>query len=253
MSDSVLVEYVKLSPSCTIPRAAPVDFITPHITAAPCKIEALGAMFANPRYEASSNYGIDKDGHIGLFVHEADRSWCSSSRWNDNRAVTIECSSEASAPYMVNDITYTRLIELCVDICRRYNKTRLLWISDKERALSYPLKAGEMLLTVHCWYAAKACPGAYMLGRMSELAQRVTGQLQSEALPQPGCPYTVTVKVIGLRIRKGASSHTAVTGHCKPGIYTIVEEQPGYGSVKGWGRLKSGIGWISLDYAERRD
>lgn len=253
MNNSRLVDYIRLSPNCDRPRNALIDFITPHITAAPCTIEALGALFANPQYEASSNYGIDKSGRVGLFVDEQDRSWCSSSVWNDNRAVTIECSSESTEPYMVTDTVFNKLVELCADICKRNGKTRLLWISEKGRALAYPLAKGEMLLTIHRWYANKACPGEYMLSRMKDLAERVTQLLAIEKQPQAGCPYTVVVDCIGLRIRKGASTYTAKVGICPPGIYTIIEEKAGHGSKKGWGRLKSGAGWISLDYAERRD
>ena len=35
------------------------------------------------------------------------------------------------------------------------------------------------------------------------------------------------------------------------GVYTIVEVKSGKGSTTGWGRLKSGAGWISLDYISR--
>ena len=140
MSNSPLVDYVKISPNKSSPRNAAIDFITPHCTAAQCTIEALGTLFSMPQPDGtSSNYGIDRNGKIGMFVEESDRAWTSSSRWNDNRAVTIECASEAVQPYTMNDIVYDKLIELCADICRRNGKKRLIWISDKERALSYEI------------------------------------------------------------------------------------------------------------------
>ena len=65
-------------------------------------------------------------------------------------------------------------------------------------------------------------------------------------------PYLVRVKITDLNIRKGPGTNYAKTGQFTGiGTFTIVEESGGQGSVKGWGRLKSGAGWISLDYAER--
>ena len=63
-------------------------------------------------------------------------------------------------------------------------------------------------------------------------------------------PYTVKVTVTELRIRSGPGTDTEAQGFIEPGVYTIVEEQGGPGA-KRWGKLKSGAGWISLDYAEK--
>ena len=65
-------------------------------------------------------------------------------------------------------------------------------------------------------------------------------------------PFKVKVSISNLNIRTGAGTNFAVTGHyCSPGVYTIVEVKEGKGSEKGWGKLKSGAGWISLDFAVR--
>ncbi len=63
-------------------------------------------------------------------------------------------------------------------------------------------------------------------------------------------PYTVKVTVTELRIRSGPGTDTEAQGFIEPGVYTIVEEADGPGA-KCWGKLKSGAGWISLDYAEK--
>ena len=63
-------------------------------------------------------------------------------------------------------------------------------------------------------------------------------------------PYTVKVSVTQLRIRSGPGTNYASKGFIKPGVYTIVEESNGPGA-KRWGKLKSGAGWISLDYATK--
>lgn len=67
-----------------------------------------------------------------------------------------------------------------------------------------------------------------------------------------GCPFLVRVSINDLNIRKGAGTNYARTGkYTGKGVFTIVEVKSGTGSVKGWGRLKSGAGWIALDYAAR--
>ena len=64
--------------------------------------------------------------------------------------------------------------------------------------------------------------------------------------------YLVQVTADSLNIRKGAGTNYAISGVIgNKGIYTINEESSGTGSTKGWGKLKSGAGWISLDFVKR--
>lgn len=99
--------------------------------------ESLGNWFALRSTQASSNYGIDKDGRVGMYVEEKNRSWCTSNNANDNRAVTIECASDTFEPYRMNEAVFKTLVRLCVDICKRNGKEILLWIPDKNTALNY--------------------------------------------------------------------------------------------------------------------
>lgn len=70
--------------------------------------------------------------------------------------------------------------------------------------------------------------------------------------PADDCPFLVRVSINDLNIRKGAGTNYARTGkYTGKGVFTIVEVKSGTGSAKGWGRLKSGAGWISLDYTAR--
>lgn len=65
------------------------------------------------------------------------------------------------------------------------------------------------------------------------------------------CPYRVKITTDCLNIRKGAGTNTAKVGSITDkGVYTIVEEKTGVGATK-WGKLKSGAGWISLDYVRK--
>ena len=257
-TNSKLVEYTRLSPNNSGTRTHAIDRITPHCVVGQCTIETLGAIFAPTSRQASSNYGIGKDGKIGMFVPESKRSWCSSSNANDQRAITIECASDSTEPYAFNDTVYKRLIELCVDICRRNGKTKLLWISDKAKALAYEPKSNEMLLTVHRWFANKSCPGNWLYSRMGDLAKKVNAQL--DVTPEPTkIKYLVKVTTL-LNVRKGPGVEydawyiKGQTPIPSGGIYTIVDEATAKDGGK-WGLLKAFSeqrnGWINLGYTKK--
>lgn len=176
-TNSPMVVYKKLSPNHSGQRTHGIDRITPHCVVGQCTAEGLGDWFAKSSTQASSNYGIDKDGRVGMYVEEKNRSWCSSSSENDQRAVTIECASDAEEPYEFRDAVYQTLIELCTDICRRNGKTKLVWFGDKDKTLNYSPKSNEMILTVHRWFANKSCPGNWMYARMGDLVEKVTAAL----------------------------------------------------------------------------
>ena len=151
-TNSPMVAYTYLSPNHSGQRTHSIDRITPHCVVGQCTAEGLGGWFAKTSTQASSNYGIDKDGRVGLYVEEKNRSWCSSSNANDQRAITIECASDTTEPYAFRDVVYQTLIKLCVDICKRNGKNKLIWFGDKDKTLAYTPKAGEMILTVHRWF-----------------------------------------------------------------------------------------------------
>ena len=65
------------------------------------------------------------------------------------------------------------------------------------------------------------------------------------------CPFTVKVNIADLNIRKGPGTDFGRVRFIEPGVFTIMEVRSGKGSSAGWGRLKSGIGWISLDFVRR--
>ena len=178
-TNSSLVSYTKLSPNHSGQRTHAIDRITPHCVVGQCSEETLGNIFLPTSRQASSNYGIGVDGRVGMYVEEKNRSWCSSSSANDQRAVTIECASDTTEPYAFKDVVYNRLEELCTDICKRNGKTKLFWLGDKTKTLNYTPASDEMVLTVHRWFANKSCPGNWMYARMGDLASKVTAALGS--------------------------------------------------------------------------
>lgn len=309
MSNSSLVSYTKISPNKNSPRNHAIDRITPHCVVGQLSAESICGCFTSPSRQASCNYGIGYDGRISLCVEEKDRSWCSSSSANDHRAVTIECASDKTHPYAMTNAVYASLINLCVDICKRNGKKKLLWFGDKNKTLAYNPKSDEMVLTVHRWFANKSCPGDWLYSRMSDLAAKVTARLGgstaeekpastttlyrvrktwADSASQKGAfsslanakacadknpgykvfdglgnavypaeskpafsPYRVKVTASVLNIRKGAGTNYALAGSIRNGgVYTIVQESTGQGATK-WGKLKSGAGWISLDYTTK--
>ena len=172
MSNSKLISYTKISPHRTSPRNHKIDTITIHCVVGQCAVEPLGELFQTK--EASSNYGIGYDGKIAMYVEEKDRSWCSSNASNDNRAITIECASDAYEPYAINDKVYKSLIKLCVDICKRNGIKELKWKADK----SLIGQVDKQNMTVHRWFNAyKSCPGEYIYSRLGQIAAEVNAQL----------------------------------------------------------------------------
>jgi hypothetical protein len=184
MSNSSLVNYTKLSPNHSGKRTHTIDRITPHCVVGQVSVERLGSIFAPASRKASCNYGIGSDGRVGLYCDEGNRSWCSSSNANDQRAVTIECASDTTHPYAFKEVVYNKLIDLCADICKRNGKNKLIWINDKNKALNYTPKSNEMLITVHRWFANKACPGDWLMNRMGDLVTKVNAKL-STPTPAP--------------------------------------------------------------------
>lgn len=178
-TNSPLVSYTKLSPNHSGQRTHSIDRISPHCVVGQCTVETLGDIFAPTSRQASSNYGIGKDGRIAMYVEEKNRSWCTSSNANDQRAITIEVASDTTHPYAMKDAAYNSLVDLCEDICKRNGKTKLLWFADKNRTLNYTPKSDEMIITVHRWFANKSCPGDWLYSRLGKLAEEVTKRLSN--------------------------------------------------------------------------
>lgn len=205
MSNSSLVCYTKISPNKNSPRNHAIDRITPHCVVGQLSAESICGCFTSPSRQASCNYGIGSDGRVSLCVEEKDRSWCSSSAANDNRAITIECASDKTAPYAFNSAVYESLINLCVDICKRNGKSKLLWFGDKNKTLNYAPKSDEMVLTVHRWFANKSCPGDWLYNRLGNLAAEVTKRLTGGSTSTGGTSTPSDGKTL-YRVQTGAFS-----------------------------------------------
>lgn len=172
--NSPLVSYVRMSPNHSGQRMHAIDTISIHCMAEDWTVEQCGESFADPKRQASSNYGIGSDGRIALYVDEGNRSWCTSSAENDNRAVTIEVANIGFAPdWPVSNQAYSALIDLVTDICWRNGIKRLLWQGDKELIG----QVDQQNMTVHRWFSSKSCPGNYLYNRHWDIAGQVNQRL----------------------------------------------------------------------------
>lgn len=180
MSNSSLVTYTRITKNKTSPRNHKIDTITIHCIVGQWTAKQGCDYFATTDRECSANYVVGKDGSIGLSVDEKDRSWCSSSSSNDHRAITIEVASDTTHPYAVTDKAYAALIELVADICKRNGIKRLLWKGDK----SLVGQVDKQNMTVHRWFANKACPGEYLYSRHGEIAEKVNAILAAAETPE---------------------------------------------------------------------
>lgn len=299
MSNSLLVQYVKISPNSTNPRKSPIRKITIHHMAGMLSVETCGSIFASKDVKASSNYGIGVDGRIAMYVEEKNRAWTSSSPDNDHQAVTIEVANcEIGGLWRVSDLVMERLIELCVDICKRNGIARLNYTGDT---------SGN--LTMHKWFANTNCPGPYLESKFPYIAEEVNkrlgsgnaikvgdivvfkggkvytssnaqtakvtkpssmckvtkiynglhpyhcvsqdgkgvyGWVDAELIEPVNQEFRVKVTASALNIRSGPGTQYSINGTIRDkGIYTIVDTQGD------WGKLKSGAGWISLNYTLR--
>lgn len=213
--------------------------ITPHHMAGVLSGEQCARIFQNAGRQASANYCIGNDGGIVGCVDENNRAWTSSSSSNDCQAITIEVSnSSIGGDYPISNAAWNSLVELCVDICRRYG-FRLTYDGTPNGSL-----------TRHNMFANTSCPGKYLQSRFQELADTVNAKLDgSTPQPQPTPStdsYLVKIATDALNIRSGAGTNHEIVGCIRDrGVYTIVETQGN------WGRLKSGAGWICLDYTSK--
>ena len=238
MSNSPLVNYTKISKNSN-PRTKSIQKITIHHMAGNLSVETCGLVFQNGK--SSSNYGIGSDGRVGLYVEEHNRAWTSSNADNDHQAITIEVANDQiGGDWHVSDKALSKLIELCVDICKRNRIERLNYTGDK---------SGN--LTMHKWFAATVCPGAYLESKFPYIATEVNKKL---TLKTPQCvEYSVGQVVTFL----GGKHHTSTNSDkgyainaCRAkvtAVYPNGKHPVHLRAVNSKGQYTNGVyGWVDL-------
>lgn len=203
MSKSSLVNYTKLSPNCSSRNGARICKITPHHMAGNLTIEQCAEVFQNSSRQASANYGIGSDGRIGCYVDENDRSWASANYDNDRQAITIEVANdEIGGNWHVSDKALESLINLCVDICKRYNFK-----------LTYD-ETPNGSLTRHNMFVNTTCPGPYLQSKFPYIAEEVNKRLegQSTSTPTTSTSGDETIKYIQNKLNARYNASLNVDG-----------------------------------------
>lgn len=195
MTNSSLATVTAISPNKNVMTNKKLRRLTPHCFVGQVTAKRGLEVFMPKSRQASCNYVIGKDGDIGLCVEEKDRSWCSSSRENDEQAITFEIASDTKSPYAITDKALNSLINLMVDICKRNGKTHITWISNKTKALAYTPANDELLITVHRWFKNKACPGDYIMGKLPYIVEQVNAKLK----PSTSVLYRVQVGAFSVK------------------------------------------------------
>ena len=216
---------------------------TPHHMAGRLTAAQCGSIFQQAGRNASANYGIGYNGEIACYVDEENRAWTSSSASNDCQAITVEVANSSNGgDWPISDAAWNSLIELAVDVCTRYN-FRLEYDGTPNGSL-----------TRHNMFVNTTCPGPYLQDRLSLLADIVNTRLdnvqpepQPEPEPEPSMYFNnlVEINTDVLNVRQEPNTLSYINTQVYRGeIYTIVE------TIENWGRLKSGAGWICLDYTK---
>lgn len=238
-TNSSLAEMISISPNRTSPRNQPISKITIHHWAGTGTLETFKNIVMNPGRGMSANYAIDSYGHIGLFCPEGDRSWCSSSPWNDHRSVTIEVANSAygdASGWPISEASYKSLIKLCVDICKRNGIKKLEFTGDRNGSLTY-----------HFQFSQTLCCGPWIKARTNEICNLVNAQLNggststtTKPATKPSTGYTKSLK--GNTVVYDSPNGKKVGTVGVDGVYTITEEKAN-GNIT-YGKLKSGAGWV---------
>lgn len=228
MSKSTLATYTDISEHKSTGRGTQkIDKIFVHHMAGNLTVKQCGNVFHDKA--VSAHYGVNGS-NIGYYVDESDTAWhCGNFRMNQ-RSIGIELANDkgASGSWHVSDKTIKTAINLIADICKRNGITELKYTGDLNGNLC-----------MHCWVVNTSCPGTYLKTKFEYIASEVNKTLKGNE------SFLVRVSISDLYIRSGAGTKYRAKGFIKPGVYTIVQTQGN------WGKLKSGQGWICLDYAKR--
>ena len=142
-----------------------IEKVTIHHMAGVLSAKQCGSIFQNGNRQASSNYGIGKNGEIALFVDEANASYADAN-WDSNcKSVTIECSNnKTGGDWTVSNTVLNSLINLIADIFKR-------------NGIKKAIKGKT--ITWHSMYSATTCPGNYLRSKMDYICDEVNKKLNN--------------------------------------------------------------------------
>lgn len=195
--------------------------ITPHYMEWYTSAKECCESFVPASRRASANYCIGKDGEIWGNVNEEDTAWTSGSRYNDELAITIECAcyTDSKSYGILPDAVWASLVNLCVDICKRYNFRLNYTGSDTGN------------LTMHKWYQDTDCPGTWFSKQFGRLAKEVNAKLDgghATIVTPDNAPMvfggTYECKVNGLRVRTAPNLRANVVANYDSGDRVTLDD-----------------------------
>lgn len=191
--------------------------------------------FNNVHRGASAHYFVD-DNNIYRVVEDKDNAWHVGSKkyYNDcrnNNSIGIEmcCKKDGSGKIYMTEQTIKNTIELTKELMKKYS-------IDAEHVVR------------HYDISKKLCPKPFIdnVDKWNDFKRRLTTQETTQKTTQEIKPYLVKVTANALNVRTGIGTNYKINTTIKKGeVYTIIEEK------NGWGKLKSGAGWISLKYVKK--
>ncbi|MEF9623798.1 N-acetylmuramoyl-L-alanine amidase [Streptococcus dysgalactiae] len=211
-----------------------IDRIVIHHNAGTSDSAARRTWYISTGVGTSAHYQVTPDKIWGC-VSETSVAYHAGDYAVNQRSIGIEHLNDAGAPHWtIAEETYHNSAKLIADICQRYN----IPIDDKH-------------IIPHRVVSATACPGGIDMAKLIRMAQEVaSGAIsKTEITVKPSGTFRVKISVSDLNIRKAPSVSSKSLGFIKAGVYTIVETKQADGYK--WGKLKSGIGWIALNYTKK--
>ena len=216
-----------------------VKYIVVHYTATEASAKNNCIYFSGGNRNASADYFIDRDGTIYKF--NADCANYSTWHVGDGKGkYGITNANSIGIEVVSKGTEYTKA---------QKDSLRKLVMAIME---DYGVPAENVVR--HYDASRKICPKPYCGSKSKDqkwaaLHAHITGQTNKvEDKPAEFKPYLVkvTCSVLNIRSNPGTNAACKIVGTVKKGgVYTIVEEKDG------WGKLKSGAGWISLAYTKK--
>lgn len=236
-----------------------IKYIVIHYSGSVGTAKNNAEYFAAGKRNASAHYFVGHDGDIWQSVEDANIAWhCGAKEYKHKEcrnanSIGIELctkttgsTANADANWYFEDATVAAAIELTKELMEKYNipadhVIRHYDVTGKICPAPYVFNEGK-----HTWDQFKAA--------IAEIKDHKKNDTNSVEQPkdESSNPFMAKVESSYLNIRKGPGTNYEKTGkYTGIGTFTVVEVQNGKGSNSGWGRLKSGAGWISLDYVKR--
>ena len=229
MSYQYITKYDSPNFSPGRPQGKPAFIVIHHWGADGQKFQNVVNYLCRKNGNSSAHYVVEA-GKVACIVAPGNRAWHAGSGGNP-RGIGIECRPEMSSGDLET------VAELIANLRKTY---------------------GNLPLYPHKRFMPTACPGRWesKLDWLSKRADEIRNGKgikdgASKAAGAASPAYKVKVNINNLNIRAGAGTNYKRVGNCPKGVYTLVAFASGKGSIKGWGKLKSGAGWISLDYCTR--